>query len=338
MQTNARYKSVIKRHMDLNAVRNKLEEGKYSANGEFFRDMLLIFNNALVFYSKESREYGAAHVLREFLIKEMERLLKTETNDRSSSINQVVKGSESKASSINDSQGWLGPVWSSSSNHISCKAELDNEVGVKEPEMAPVIECNESNKSAMVKDLEREDRLKGKSRTVRKGCKTNAHKQQIEDMKMEVSGVNEQGVIPIVPIEGNELDKSPIAKDPDRPKGAGRSVRKGNKTKVHKQHIDDEKTEKLSGSKERISREKHMKISEVVSAKHTPKKESLASQISFKESADNRSSKYESVRRPTESRKTTSSQRSGRGASQLKQNVPKGNQTQQSQKRARTRL
>ncbi|XP_057840754.2 uncharacterized protein LOC131050574 isoform X2 [Cryptomeria japonica] len=72
------YRSMIRRHMDLAMVRSKLEEGSYSGSLEFFRDVLLVFNNALVYYPKSSQEFGAAYVLRELATKEMVNIFQTE--------------------------------------------------------------------------------------------------------------------------------------------------------------------------------------------------------------------------------------------------------------------
>lgn len=77
-QDNLYYQSMIRRHVDLAMVRSRLEEGSYSGSVEFFRDLLLVFNNALVYYSKYSQEFVAAYVLRELATKEMANIFQTE--------------------------------------------------------------------------------------------------------------------------------------------------------------------------------------------------------------------------------------------------------------------
>lgn len=77
-QDNLYYQSMIRRHVDLAMVRLRLEEGSYSGSVEFFRDLLLVFNNALVYYSKYSQEFVAAYVLRELATKEMATIFQTE--------------------------------------------------------------------------------------------------------------------------------------------------------------------------------------------------------------------------------------------------------------------
>ncbi|KAG0467374.1 hypothetical protein HPP92_018954 [Vanilla planifolia] len=75
-QESSRYKTLIRRHVDLQMVRARLERQgtKYSAT-EFFRDLLLLCNNALVFYSHDSRESTAAAYLREMVLKEIAAML-----------------------------------------------------------------------------------------------------------------------------------------------------------------------------------------------------------------------------------------------------------------------
>ncbi len=75
---NLRYDLLIRRHMDLTTVRGRLEEGVYSGSREFFRDLLLIFNNALVYYPSESSEFSAAKALRAEATREMERIFRME--------------------------------------------------------------------------------------------------------------------------------------------------------------------------------------------------------------------------------------------------------------------
>ncbi|XP_008805472.2 uncharacterized protein LOC103718426 isoform X1 [Phoenix dactylifera] len=73
-QKSVRYRSMIRRHVDLEMVRGKLEgRGRREAyrSAEFFRDLLLLCYNAIVFYPKSSPESIAAVHLRGLVTKEM---------------------------------------------------------------------------------------------------------------------------------------------------------------------------------------------------------------------------------------------------------------------------
>ena len=74
----SRYNLLIRRPMDLTTVRARLEEGVYSGSSEFFRDLLLIFNNAMVFYAPGSTEFLGAKALFAEVTKEMDRISQTE--------------------------------------------------------------------------------------------------------------------------------------------------------------------------------------------------------------------------------------------------------------------
>jgi hypothetical protein len=73
MQETPNYMSLIRQHIDLQTIRTRLEEGWYSSVGDskFFRDLLLLFNNAIVFFGKKSSESVAAVELRQIVLKEM---------------------------------------------------------------------------------------------------------------------------------------------------------------------------------------------------------------------------------------------------------------------------
>lgn len=75
---DSRYNLLIRRHLDLTIVRTRLEEGAYSGSKEFFRDLLLIFNNAMVYYPSGSVEFEGAKSLFAEATKEMERIFQTE--------------------------------------------------------------------------------------------------------------------------------------------------------------------------------------------------------------------------------------------------------------------
>ncbi|KAH0728951.1 hypothetical protein KY289_000139 [Solanum tuberosum] len=67
-----RYIKQIKQHMDLQIIQNKLEQGVYSNMkfANFFRDLLLMFNNAIVYYPKDTLQYSTAFELRA-IVREM---------------------------------------------------------------------------------------------------------------------------------------------------------------------------------------------------------------------------------------------------------------------------
>ncbi|KAJ4965096.1 hypothetical protein NE237_016945 [Protea cynaroides] len=68
----ANYKNLIRQHVDLEAVQTRLEEGRSTvAVKKFFRDLLLLFTNVIVFFPKSSPESVAVVALRQLVSKEL---------------------------------------------------------------------------------------------------------------------------------------------------------------------------------------------------------------------------------------------------------------------------
>nr|CAB3481404.1 unnamed protein product [Digitaria exilis] len=73
-QDDTKYGSLIRRHVDLETIRSKLEAGGnacYGSASEFYRDLLLLCANALVFFPRGSPEHAAAARTRALVSKHM---------------------------------------------------------------------------------------------------------------------------------------------------------------------------------------------------------------------------------------------------------------------------
>ncbi|CAN4117448.1 unnamed protein product [Withania somnifera] len=68
-QKRARYKEMIKQHMDIETVRSRLVSCSISSACELFRDLRLLATNTIVFYSKRTREHKSALALRDIVSK-----------------------------------------------------------------------------------------------------------------------------------------------------------------------------------------------------------------------------------------------------------------------------
>ncbi|CAG2111475.1 unnamed protein product, partial [Medioppia subpectinata] len=60
------YNKVVKHYIDLGRIVTNLNERKYSSNIEFFRDVLLMINNAVFYNNCDSPEYKACQSLAVF--------------------------------------------------------------------------------------------------------------------------------------------------------------------------------------------------------------------------------------------------------------------------------
>ncbi|KAL6540451.1 hypothetical protein OROMI_024334 [Orobanche minor] len=69
-QETSKYQKLILQHIDLETVETRLKQGWYSRSHiKFFRDLLLLVNNALVFFAKNSSEANAAGEIRTLVSK-----------------------------------------------------------------------------------------------------------------------------------------------------------------------------------------------------------------------------------------------------------------------------
>ncbi|NP_001170690.1 uncharacterized protein LOC100384761 [Zea mays] len=65
----ARYKKMIRRHMDFRMLHSKIKSGAISGTKELLRDILIFINNVITFYPKTTLEHMAAVELRDFACK-----------------------------------------------------------------------------------------------------------------------------------------------------------------------------------------------------------------------------------------------------------------------------
>ncbi|KAI3678155.1 hypothetical protein L6452_37437 [Arctium lappa] len=83
-QEKARYKKLIREHIDFEILQTRLKQGWYSdGNNNFFRDLLLLVNNTFVFFSNESPEFVAAIELRQFILNKMTSNTQQKTDSKS---------------------------------------------------------------------------------------------------------------------------------------------------------------------------------------------------------------------------------------------------------------
>ncbi|XP_073287434.1 uncharacterized protein [Primulina huaijiensis] len=83
-QETSKYQKLILQHIDVETIEQRLKEGWYLVSrSKFFRDLLLLVNNALVFFSKNSSEAQAAIEFRKLIAKEMsQKFTKSESSSR----------------------------------------------------------------------------------------------------------------------------------------------------------------------------------------------------------------------------------------------------------------
>ncbi|GFP96345.1 hypothetical protein PHJA_001778600 [Phtheirospermum japonicum] len=73
---------VIKQHVDIGTIRSRIIGQSIKSAKELFRDLLLLANNALVFYSRRTREYKSAISLRHLVMKEYKKRCSANINNQ----------------------------------------------------------------------------------------------------------------------------------------------------------------------------------------------------------------------------------------------------------------
>ncbi|KAL5579346.1 hypothetical protein UlMin_011788, partial [Ulmus minor] len=88
-QKRGRYKKLIRKHVDLDTLRTRINGGLIMSLEELFRDLLLLANNALVFYSKNTREHKSALLLRDFTTKTLRQHFNNDSGSASAKLSPV---------------------------------------------------------------------------------------------------------------------------------------------------------------------------------------------------------------------------------------------------------
>ncbi|RAL53924.1 hypothetical protein DM860_004395 [Cuscuta australis] len=121
IQKTDKYKRIIRRHVDLETVQARLDDGSYSScPAKFYLDLLLLFNNAIVFFPNSSPESVAAHELRALVTKN----LKTVSKKNQQSLTNLLIPAKVQPKSEPEPDN-PGPLLSKGSN----------------PRVAPIVVC-----------------------------------------------------------------------------------------------------------------------------------------------------------------------------------------------------
>jgi hypothetical protein len=115
------YDNIIRRRMDLSTIRKRLEDGTTKTSTEFWRDILLMFQNAMIYNSKESEVYTMAVTLRKFAMKEMESVFATE--ELLKSPHPTTRSARGPPSGEKDKKGTRGFRLDESADSVKIKDE-----------------------------------------------------------------------------------------------------------------------------------------------------------------------------------------------------------------------
>ncbi|KAB2013179.1 hypothetical protein ES319_D09G139700v1 [Gossypium barbadense] len=128
IQKTPDYSNLIRQHLDLETIGMRVEEGWYSGcKSKFFRDLLLLLTNAIIFFGKESSEHAAAIEFRRLVSKEI----------RTQFRNSSVLPKEQSSSRVPESQMPLKP-----------EPQLSLSLSMKPKLSVPLIACRKRSSIA----------------------------------------------------------------------------------------------------------------------------------------------------------------------------------------------
>ncbi|KEH31134.1 bromodomain protein [Medicago truncatula] len=96
-QKRQRYKQLIQRHMDFDTIRSRISNKTIDSVVQLFRDMFLLTTNALMFYSKNTRQYKSALLMRDIV---KEKLTENRRNVIHSNVDTVCATPSLKVPSV----------------------------------------------------------------------------------------------------------------------------------------------------------------------------------------------------------------------------------------------
>lgn len=116
-QRRGRYKKLIRQHLDIETIRSRVSSHYITTQKELYRDLLLLANNALVFYSPNSREHQSAVLLRGLISSIFQKLMKSccnmvahnPHNQRTQIVDLMAKPRRSQPTKCNVSQKEVNP-------------------------------------------------------------------------------------------------------------------------------------------------------------------------------------------------------------------------------------
>ncbi|KAJ8643601.1 hypothetical protein MRB53_005349 [Persea americana] len=149
-QESTNYRNLIRQHVDLEMIKRKLDDGLYSNSSLlFFRDLLLLFNNSVVFFPKNSVESLAAIELRDIFSKKMITL----TQPKSKPISNRKPHPPSKNPSP-PIQPLPKPNPNPSRPVAACRKR--SSISVKAPLQLPALEAKRNRPDVVKPDLDRD--------------------------------------------------------------------------------------------------------------------------------------------------------------------------------------
>ena len=224
LQETDNYKNMVRQHLDLETIQSRLQKGTYSSSTlTFYRDLLLLFNNATIFFPKSSIELTTAHQLRHLVLNKIK--------------NEIPKPNPKEDS----------PPPSPSRSPITMPTQTPTPNAIPEPK--PELERTDSllakqKSSAPIIVCRKRSSMSAKPSSAVFGQKD----KQVSDEKKSVIDIKPP---PVKPSSTNTVEDNSVIKtySKEKPITGARSLRRGNKNLTNNVSASSKKQSTSPGSK-----------------------------------------------------------------------------------------
>ncbi|CAH2058020.1 unnamed protein product [Thlaspi arvense] len=191
------YKSLVKQHLDIETIQRKLKQGSYESSSLIlYRDLQLLFTNAIVFFPSSSPESMAAHELRTVVYEEMRketgksgpRLI----NQEASAVRSIKADAETSESSLSRQKSSGPLVVCKKRSVVSAKASpSSSSLSQKEETKEEILSEEKENTGTVVRSSRRANKVVASAAVIANNTKTGKGKNTQKQTESKTNSSND---------------------------------------------------------------------------------------------------------------------------------------------------
>ncbi|KAJ4896113.1 DNA-binding bromodomain-containing protein [Raphanus sativus] len=285
-QETPEYERIIRQHIDLDQIRTRVDEGYYqSSKTKFFRDLLLLINNAKVFYGERSPESNSAAQLHELIKKQMTTLKTSNQTSPPKDEEPLVTTSKEELTLLS-----LKPKVSVSVKACRKRSSLAVRSSTTEPfkKKTKVVPTTDENEKKQVSEAEEEDETTDKddeepivSKKMPRGRTTTSSAKKVGTRNVKTSlddgDVSEQK-------KSDQEKKGKSTKVGSKKQSAASFLKRMKGAETVPETVKDDSSSGKKGAEQRRSNAKNEKV--VAGQKRTPAAKKNTSAASKREASE----------------------------------------------------
>lgn len=209
------YKSMIKQHLDIETIQRKLRQGSYDSSSlTFYRDLQLLFTNAIFFFPLSSSESMAAHELRAVVSEEIRKVTGKSgpklINREASGMNSGKADTETSDSSLSR-QKYSAPlvVCKKKSSVITKASPSSSNFSQKEETKEETISEEKENIATGVRSSRRANKVLAATAGIANNTKTGKGKKKQKQTESKTNSSNDNSS----KLETGKTEKKTVSSD-----------------------------------------------------------------------------------------------------------------------------